>query len=237
VVLKARKLTVGRPHRHECLESDELVRAALFEMERTGIDGFSLRAAARVIGCDPAALIYRFGSREGLERAVADRLHAEIGRLDPDLPWRDRLLVMARQYRAVAQAYPRTFPVLMRYWTTGPRDLLLTEDCFRALSDAGVPPDRLPAAECGLYATLLGLCAGEAGGLVGLPTPAIIETIETEPGFDTLRRYLPQIEALAADDVFENTIGILLDGIATLGRGTAAPAKSARHERTITGKP
>ncbi len=236
MVLKARKLTAGRPRGQQCLESEDLVRVALAEMERTGIDGFSLRAAARAVGCDPAALIYRFGSREGLERAVADHLHAEIGRLDPALPWRDRLLGMARQYRSVAQTYPRTFPVLMRYWTTGPRDLLLTEDSLRALSDAGVPPERLPAAECGLYAALLGLCAGEAGGLVGAPTPAILDDIRDQPGFDTLRCYLPQIEQMSADDVFEISLGLLLDGIAASGRGATAREKALRDTRTMTGK-
>lgn len=181
VVLKARKLTAGRPRRHECLESDALVRAALSEMERTGIDGFSLRAAARAIGCDPATLIYRFGSREGLERAVADRLHAEIGRLDPDHPWRDRLLVMARQYRAVAQTYPRTFPVLMRYWTTGPRDLLLTEDCFRALSDAGVPRTGYPPLNAASMPPYLAYAPVRPAGLWAYPLRPSLTTSKLSP--------------------------------------------------------
>lgn len=231
-----RKSSAGRPRSQQCLAADTLVRVALAEMERTGIDGFSLRAAARAVGCDPSALIYRFGSREGLERAVADHLHAEIGRLDPDLPWRERLLVMARQYRRVAQTYPRTFPVLMHYWTTGPRDLLLTEDSLRALSDAGVPPERLPATETGLYAALLGLCASEAGGLVGAPTPAILDDIRDQPNFDTLRRFLPQIETMSADTVFEITLGLLLDGIAASGRGAPAREEALRDRRKMPRK-
>lgn len=214
------------------LEDAELLEGALSEMERAGVEDFSLRAAARAIGCDPAALIYHFGSREGLERAVADRLHTRIVRLDPALPWRERLLGIARQYRALALAYPRTFPILMRYWTTGPRDLAIADDTFRALADAGVPHAVLPAAECGLYAALLGLCAAEAGGLVARPGPETIKEIMAEPELETMRSLLPQIRRLQSDQVFETTLGVLLDGISELAqeskrRGARGNAKRA----------
>jgi len=223
-----------QPKGQRGLDDATLLRGALAEMERTGIAVFSLRSAARALGCDPAALIYHFGSREGLERAVADRLHAEIVRLDPGLPWRDRISGMARQYRAVAQTYPRTFPILMRYWTTGPRDLAVADDCFRALSDAGVPDRQLAATECGLYAALLGLCAGEAGGLVGRPDPATLREIEAQAGLVTMRRLLPLLRRLDTDQVFEATLAVLLDGIEALAqraRKTARPAKRPRAPR------
>lgn len=153
-----------QPRGQRGLDDGALLEAALAEMERSGVETFSLRAAARAIGCDASALIYHFGSREGLERAVADRLHAAIVQPDRSLTWRERLLGMARQYRGVAQTYPRTFPLLMRYWTTGPQDLALCDETFTALGEAGIPEALLPAVECGFYAALLGLCAGEAGG-------------------------------------------------------------------------
>jgi len=86
-----------QPRGQRGLDDAALLEVALAEMERSGVENFSLRSAARAIGCDPAALIYHFGSREGLERAVADRLHAAIVAPDRKLPWRKRLISMARQ--------------------------------------------------------------------------------------------------------------------------------------------
>jgi AcrR family transcriptional regulator len=207
-----------QPRGQRGLDEGALLTAALAEMERSGVENFSLRAAARAIGCDAAALIYHFGSREGLERAVADRLHAAIVHPDRSLPWRERLLGMARQYRGVAQAYPRTFPLLMRYWTTGPQDLALCDEAFTALKDAGISEALLPAVECGLYAALLGLCAGEAGGLIGRPNAQALNDIRSTPGLTTMPRLLPAIRALDPDAVFETHMSILLDGIEALAR-------------------
>jgi AcrR family transcriptional regulator len=217
-----------QPRGQRGLDDATLLASVLAEMERTGVGDFSLRAAARAIGCDAAALIYRFGSREGLERAVADRLHAGIERPDRSLPWRDRLVNMARQYRAVAQTYPRTFPLLMRYWTTGSQDLVLADDTFTALSDAGLPDSILPAVECGLYAALLGLCAGEAGGLTGRPDADALNEIEATAGLSTMPRLLPALRKLDAGDVFETSIAIIIDGIAALAHKTTAECRPQR---------
>ncbi len=227
-----------QPRGQRGLEDGALLEAALGEMERSGVENFSLRAAARAIGCDAAALIYHFGSREGLERAVADRLHAAIAQPDRSLPWRERLLYMARQYRGVAQTYPKTFPLLMRYWTTGPQDLVLCDETFAALSDAGVPESLLPEVECGFYAALLGLCAGEAGGLTGRPNTQALKDIQSTQGLRTMPRLLPAIRRLDPDRVFETHMSILLDGIDVLVRKSTTrdgsiPKATPRSRRKV----
>lgn len=203
-------------------------------MERAGPNDFSLRGAALALGCDPAALIYHFGSREGLERAVADRLHARISRLNARLPWRVRLEGMSRQYRAVAQAYPRTFPLLLKYWTTGPRDLALADDCYLALRDAGVADRDVPALEFGLYAALLGLCASEAGGLIGRPSAATLKEIRAEDDLIATRALLPEIRAISAARVFEAALTVLLDGVEAM---VTRSARGPRPRPARGGKP
>ena len=220
-----------QPRGQRGLDDAALLEAALAEMERAGVENFSLRSAARAIGCDPAALIYHFGSREGLERAVADRLHAAIIAPERSFPWRERLMSMARQYRAVAQSFPRTFPLLMRYWTTGPQDLVLCNDTFAALSEAGIPGPLLPAVECGFYAALLGLCAGEAGGLTARPNSTVLEEIAATPGLTSMQPLLPAISKLDPNDVFEIHIGILLDGLETFAAKSQL-VKTDEHKTT-----
>jgi hypothetical protein len=134
---------------------------------------------------------------------------------------------MARQYRAVAQTYPRTFPLLMRYWTTGPQDLVLCDDTFAALAESGIPAPLLPAVECGFYAALLGLCAGEAGGLTGRPNATVMKEIAATPGLTTMQPLLPAIRNLDPGSVFETHMTILLDGIEACARKAAKPAPRA----------
>ncbi len=220
-----------QPRGDRGLESAALLEAALELMERSGSENFSLRAAAREIGCDAAALIYHFGSREGLERAIADRLHAGIVPPPPSWAWRDRLSDMARQYRSVAQAYPRTFPLLMRYWTTGPQDLRLCDETFAALSKCGIPDHLIPAAECGFYAALLGLCAGEAGGLTGRPGRDALLEIKSTPGLAMMPKLLPAIRDLGADIVFDTQLMAMLDGLEALARRKDAKPRPAGKRR------
>lgn len=220
----ARKAAAHRPQNRgrRGLNEDRLIAEVAREIERMGLERFSMRSAARAIGCDAATLIYHFGSKEGLERRVADQLHTAIRKPDPTLAWDQRLVFLARQYRALAKRKPKTFPLLLRYWTTGPADLEVAEEFYRALADAGVPPAVLPALETGLYAAILGLCSGEVGGLVRAPVPSTLAEIESKEGLEIMRSMLAQICRIHADDVFEHTIRALVVGLGGVGQ----PAKT-----------
>ncbi len=209
---KTRAPLKKHPRGKRGLERDELVEASLGEIERAGLDGFTVRCAARAIGCDPSALIYHFKSKEGLERAVADRLHSDIVRPDAKLSWDQRLVGVARQYRGLARRYPNGFPLLLRYWTAGPKDLAVAQDCYRAFADAGLADTQIPIAECGFYAAILGLCAGEIGGVVGRPDRQTLEHIRKSPELSELRRLLPVITSIDSKDVFEAALAALIAG-------------------------
>jgi len=111
----------------------------------------------------------------------------------------------------------------MRYWTTGPQDLVLCDDTFAALDETGIPANLLPAVECGFYAALLGLCAGEAGGLTGRPDPTVMKEIAATPRLTTMQPLLGAIRGLDPDIVFDTHMTILLDGIEAFARKSSAP--------------
>ncbi|MFN0219719.1 MAG: TetR/AcrR family transcriptional regulator [Hyphomicrobium sp.] len=195
------------------LAEADMVEAALAEIERGGLDGFSLRCAARAIGCDVAALSYRFGSKDGLERAIAERLHAGVIPPDDKLAWDARLAGMAQHYRRAALAHPKAFPLLMRFWTSGPRDIAIADHWHRALADAGIPEAQIPATGCATYAAILGLCAAETSGLLGVPTRDAIAAIERTQDVALTKRLLPVFEKLRPDAVFDTALEILLSGL------------------------
>lgn len=197
------------------LEPDEIVKAALGLMEEGGPDAFSVRKLGAKFGCDPMAVLYHFKSKAGLERAMADAINAEILPVDVKASWRDRLSDLAFQYRELALRYPRTFPLLMRFWITGPADHRNAEMVYRALADAGLNDRQLVDTCFGLYASLLGLAAAEVGGLLKPATPEIVAEIAGLPPADypTMARLVPSFAEQRAGRAYETMVEIILDGI------------------------
>ncbi|MBS0234487.1 MAG: TetR/AcrR family transcriptional regulator C-terminal domain-containing protein [Proteobacteria bacterium] len=194
------------------LEAD-LVEAALAEIERGGLEGFSLRCAARAIGCDVATLSYRFGSKQGLERAIADRLQGSIEAPARDLDWQTRFVETAKAYRRLARRYPNAFPLLLRFWTSGPQDLQLAEEWYQTLFDAGLTEANIPAVSFATYAAILGVCAGEIGGLIDKPSREMLDEIEEQSGLPLIKKLLPHFHRLKDDDVFEAAVINIVAGI------------------------
>ncbi|RUP00671.1 TetR/AcrR family transcriptional regulator [Hyphomicrobium sp.] len=194
----------------------DLVRAALMEIERAGLEGFSLRCAARAIGCDVATLSYHFGSKEGLERAVADSLQAEVHAPQRSLPWQERFVAIARTYRKIAKRHPNAFALLLRFWTTGPSDLQVAEEWHKILFDAGLPEEEIPALGFATYAAILGVCSGEIGGLLSKPSAAELANIEQQDDLPLTKKLLPIFARLRDEDVFEAAITNILLGIEAL---------------------
>ena len=197
------------------LEPDEIVKTALALMEEEGPDAFSVRKLAAKFGCDPMAVLYHFKSKTGLERAMADAINAEITPVDPKASWRRRLTDLAFQYRGLAVKYPRTFPLLMRFWITGPADYRHAEMIYKALADAGLN-DRQSVDICfGWYASLLGLAAAEVGGLLKPAAPDIIAEMDRLPSaeFPATARLLPAFAEQKAGRAYEVMVAVILDGV------------------------
>ena len=197
------------------LSPDEIVRTALVVLEETGEDGFSIRKVGVRVGCDPMAVLYHFKSKVGLERAMADALNAELRPPAAAASWRDRLSDLAHQYRSLALRYPRTFPLLLRFWVTGPADYRHAEVVYQAMADAGLK-DRQSADFCfGLYASFLGLAAAEVGGLLKPATPEIIAEVKdlSPAAFPNTTRLVPVFEKQEPGRVYALMVETILDGI------------------------
>jgi AcrR family transcriptional regulator len=199
------------------LDRAAIVAAALTEMDEHGEVGFSLRRVAARLGRDPMAVLYHLGSREGLERAVAEALNATVPLPDPALPPRVRLAAVADAYRALAQRHPRSFPLLMRFWTTGPSDYALAEAVYAALGEMGFGPEEAADYGCGFYAAVLGFCTGEVRGLLAPePPPEALEEVAALPEatHPTFRRLAAAFGRRDPDMLWRRTREALLDGIA-----------------------
>lgn len=200
------------------LDPAELVQVAMRVIRETGTADFSLRKVAVAAGVNPMTLIHHFGSKEGLDRAMADSLNALLSPPDPRLAWQERLWHVARQYRTIASVHPEVFPLLANFYVTGPADARIAEHVYRALLNANFAPDRAATYLLGFYALVIGLCTAEIRGLLSAP-PArkeaevrALANYESEELWAT-RQLLPHIAAVRAEDVFDATLGAFLKGL------------------------
>lgn len=206
------------------LAPDEIVKSAIALLEREGEAGFSIRKVAAAVGCDPMAVLYHFKSKAGLERAMADALNSELMPVDPAAPWRERLAALARQYRKLALRHPRTFPLLLRFWVTGPADYRHAEIIYRALADAGFDDRRTVDICFGWYASILGLAAAEVGGLLQPPSAEILDEVRglSPTDFPTTTRLVETFADQEPGQIYDLMIETFLNGLEqSLGAGTA----------------
>src|SRR5215469_11438883 len=98
---------------------DALLKAAERVLERDGLAGLTLRAAAREAGVSHAAPTHHFGDLTGLVSELAaigfrqfNAAMAAAGALD--LPLNERAMVRAKAYVAYAQAHPGMYGLMFR---------------------------------------------------------------------------------------------------------------------------
>ncbi|MDX2147611.1 MAG: TetR/AcrR family transcriptional regulator [Planctomycetota bacterium] len=211
-----------------------LIRIALDLHEKEGPEGFGVRALARCVGCDPMAVIYHFGSKEGLERAMADAINAELRLLDRSVGWRDRLRGLAMQYRDLALRYPRSFSLLTRFWVTGPADYRHAEEVYAALKDAGNNSEAVVDLCFGWYASVLGLATAEAGGLLRPASEAQLREVRalSPTQFPITTGLLSQFERQEAGRVYALMVDMLIEAIASrtsVGGGAASTRRGGRR--------
>lgn len=146
----------GDRYHHGALR-DALVVAAEAIIAERGVDGFSLREAARRAGVSPAAPQHHFGDARGLLTAVAtaafaqlaDALAAADAAAGPDHT--ARLRAQGTAYVAFALAEPARFDVMWRRARVhhdAPAYQAESRRAFQALAAAvaGVPPADAPDA-------------------------------------------------------------------------------------------
>ncbi|MFE3836501.1 TetR/AcrR family transcriptional regulator [Pseudogemmobacter sonorensis] len=197
------------------LSKEAITRAAVELMEELGEGAFSLRKLGERVGCDPMAILYHFRNKDGLYRAMADAITAELPPVDQARPWNDRLRQHARDYRTLALGHPHTFALTQKFLNTGVSDFAHIEMVHGALKDAGVPDTVAPTVCLAWYASVIGLCMAEIGGLIRPAQAAEIAEIERLPldRFPNLRQLATSYGALDAEIVFEIASDMMLEGI------------------------
>lgn len=201
------------------LSREVIVVAAVRLMESAGVSGFSLRKLGLQVGCDPMAVLYHFKSKEGLNRAMAEWLTAQLVPVDEDRRWDLRLSDLAHQYRRLALTHPNTFGLMQRFLHTGMADLRLIEMTYRAFRDPCMDEQDIPQISLAWHATVYGLAMAEIGGLIRQATPEDLSVVAELPDqtFPLTKKLMPRFVTLDLDATFTLALDMLHEGIRRQG--------------------
>jgi len=90
----------------EGLSKQRIVTAALEQIDRNGVMGFSLRDVARSLGVYPAAIYWHVATRDDLLASVVESVMQDVAPEPDALPWQDWLRELFSRCRAVVQQHP-----------------------------------------------------------------------------------------------------------------------------------
>jgi AcrR family transcriptional regulator len=154
-------IRVGRPAR---IDRDQVLAEALALADAEGLEALTMARVAQCVGVTPMALYRHVGNKAELLDGVVELLLTEFPLPPEELPWPERLTLLAGSIRASAWRHPSVFPLLLQRPAATPEALRTRKAVYRALGDAGVPDDRVAQVERLVSTAVLGFAVSEAAG-------------------------------------------------------------------------
>ena len=144
------------------LNRETVVAAALAEIDRNGLENFSLRSVAKALGVYPTAVAWHVSNRSQLLAEVARVVQEDV--LPPGFhdSWQDYLREFFRRFRAAIRRHPNAAPLIGTQLIANPTiELALVERLLAVLAHAGLTGMRLVAAYNAVIAAAVGFTTQE----------------------------------------------------------------------------
>ena len=180
------------------LNKERIIAAAIEQIDRNGLMGFSLRDVARSLGVYPSAVYWHVATRDDLLASVVEATMADVAPEPGNISWQDWLRDLFSRCREVIRRHPHVAPLLGGHLVAnaslspGMIDRILT-----VLVAAGFKDDQIVDMYNVVIATMVGFSTLE---FASMPTddPAgwaaqLQEKVNSIRAleFPTLARYLP----------------------------------------------
>ncbi|WP_353474765.1 TetR family transcriptional regulator [Salipiger sp. H15] len=237
--LRGRAASVG-------LTRDQVVDAAIAQIDATGLSAFSLRELARSLGVSPAVIYWHVGgTKEDLFAAIAASLTSGLSSVyAPDAPWTERLRQIFLGYRAAVHRHPKLAPLLgAQMKSNGVAGIDWVEAVLAALDEGGFKGTALRDAFNALIGGLCGfvtmeLAPGPASEDGAWEARVAQRMDEVDPAaYPLTHAALPHLAnrifvlrwqngaTVSYDDSFAALLDLVVDGLAA-----RAPHPQARQE-------
>jgi AcrR family transcriptional regulator len=224
------------------LTRERVVAEALTSIAEDGVQALTMRTLAARLGVVPGALYHHVRNKQQLQDLVLDGVLAEVDcRVDPSVPWAERIKLLAHRLRAVLEDHPGVAGLLKTRDPLGPHSLALAEAFLGPLRAAGFA-DR----DAGLAFFLL--VDYTVGFAVSSPPTSVneqrVRDAATRTQLHQFFRSLPaeRFPALVAlgehvwvdnrDERFTAGLDVLVDGLEHARRAPHRPALGGRPTTT-----
>lgn len=227
------------------LTREAIIAAALAEIDRSGLESFSLRTLARRLGVKPNTIAWHVGSRDMLLAEVVALMLRDVTppRL-PGRPWQEWIRDLFVRYRAEIRRHPNAAPLVGAGIVSNVRaDLALVEATLATLSEAGFPDGSIGDAYCAVHAAMIGFTTQEFARMPDDVEGWREEMRERIAGIDaeaypTLARHLPRLANRAFILRWRNGTEAPLDSgfemfVSCIIAGLEAKLAAARRTREI----
>lgn len=139
------------------LSSDRIIAAALDLIDTQGVDNFSMRNLAKLLGVYPMAIYWYVPNRNALVARVTAHVLADLVPEDPGADWQDDLRTLLHRFRAIIRAHPNVAPLIgAQLVSNASIDLEMIEWVLQVLRRSGLNEPDIPAA----YTATIGAMTG-----------------------------------------------------------------------------
>ncbi|GIF24130.1 AcrR family transcriptional regulator [Actinoplanes tereljensis] len=202
--------------RPRSLQPDRLAAAAVAIIDRDGLAGLTMRAAAQELGLSTMALYRYVADRDELELLVCEWVLRDLDATVPDGPiWTENLKILSQRVRASLAAHQRVVPLLIANRQRCHAVLRWTESALAVLTAAGFDDADRVVALRGLVAYLNGALLQESLGALAGPGTLVMAALPAAD-FPLLRDTARRAGTVSADDEFDGGLSIVLRGLAAM---------------------
>ncbi|GAB3324304.1 TetR/AcrR family transcriptional regulator [Haliea atlantica] len=212
--------------RKPSLSREKIVQRTLELLAELPPDQFSLRRLAQSLGITPAALYAYFSGQEELLKAAAMEVAngIDLSGIDEAGPWRDNLQRWAQAVRARYLQYPHIALLMQMSPYVPPGWFRVILPVLRLLRASGLRDEALLVAFKSFIRGVAGLV------MVELQHDAVVSPVHRQDARDALtalsegdrrqlEELLPRLGPDNSEELFNQTVEVLLEGIAVRTRG------------------
>ncbi|MCX4096375.1 TetR/AcrR family transcriptional regulator [Nocardia sp. alder85J] len=211
--------------RKQPITVDAIVETALGIVEREGYASLTMRRVAGALETGPASLYAHVVNKEDLDDLLVGRLCAEIELPEADpRRWREQLIEVCTRIREQYQRYPGISLAALAVVPTNLETLRVSEGLLAVVLAGGADPQTAAWAIDALLLYINAFCLENS-----LIDRSAVDRDELPQRFAVLpdslpntKRYATELTAGTAQDRFEFTLGLIMDGLGNPGTVTSA---------------
>ncbi|MFJ8667826.1 TetR/AcrR family transcriptional regulator [Streptomyces sp. NPDC093600] len=146
------------------LDRDRIVAAAIRMLDEEGLAKLSMRKLATELGVTAMSLYWYVDTKDDIIEYAVDTVYGEIDldAVDAAGDWRDRIRVLALDYRRMLVRHVWMSPSAGQYLNIGPNAIAVGSKIQEAIRDTGLPMGRQPSAMSAVFQFVYGYGTIEA---------------------------------------------------------------------------